>query len=317
MIDWEELGRLSELPSVATACGPVVEYLRSLLTGWAFVEQTDGFLFAHPAETALDKIRLLFVTHVDEIGGWVLFPRPEGAFETLRIGNRPEAFAGKELQAFRYDVRDGAATVPCRGEVSEDGELLLRGAGLTPLTMLWTFREPFRREGDTFTGKALDPRVTVYCALAAARLLAPRDIGLLFCFAEEISRAPAEKAATFCRRHLTGLQTVVNADVPGLNNIRGVTAEDAAIRFLEGRSLVDPVFSLSLYERLVHRGVEVQLAVAASGSQTGLFVPLARTVSVALPSIGVHQSRVTMSTLGVERCIRLLVAIGEDQVGGE
>jgi hypothetical protein len=146
MIDWEELGRLSELPSVATACGPVVAYLRWLLTGWAFVEQTDGFLLAYPAETALDQVRLLYVTHVDEIGGWVLFERPDGAFETLRIGNRPEAFAGKELQAFRYDARDGAETVPCRGQVSEEGDLVLRGAGLTPLTMLWTFRS-LRRPG--------------------------------------------------------------------------------------------------------------------------------------------------------------------------
>src|SRR5207249_398602 len=107
------------------------------------------------------------------------------------------------------------------------------------------------------------------------------------------------KAAEYCRRHLEQLQVVVNADVPGLNNIQGITAEDAAIRFLEGRSLIDPVFSLSLYERLLRRGVEVKLGVAASGSQTSVFVPLAQTVSIALPSVGMHQARVSMSARGM------------------
>ena len=31
--------RLSELPGVATACGPVVEYLKSLLPQWTFFGQ--------------------------------------------------------------------------------------------------------------------------------------------------------------------------------------------------------------------------------------------------------------------------------------
>ena len=68
---------------------------------------------------------------------------------------------------------------------------------------------------------------------------------------------------------------------------------------------------MSLYERLQARGVEVKLAVAASRSQTSVFSPLARAVSIALPSRGVHLPRVEMSLLGVERCVRLLHAIGE------
>jgi putative aminopeptidase FrvX len=310
-MEWfDELKALSEAPGVATACGPVTAVLRGLLPGYEFCEVPDGFFLATPLGTRLSEVRLLYVTHVDEIGGWVLFPDEEGRFGAGLIGNGPEAFAGHPLQAFRYDATDAAGTIPCAGEVVDD-RLMLRGEGLQPLRMFWTFREELRVDGDCITGKALDPRVTVYCAVAAARQIRRRDVGLLFCYAEECSRGPAEKAAEFCRRSLKALEVVVNADVPGTRNITGVAPDEAAIRPLEGRGLIDPVFSLSLYERLRDRGVEVQLAAAASSSQTTTFVPVARCVSVALPSVGVHQARVEMSVRGMRRCIDLLAAIGE------
>lgn len=309
-MDWiEELKALSEAPGVATACGPVTGVLRRLLPGFAFREVPDGFFFAFPEGARLSELRLLYVTHVDEIGGWVLFSDESGRYATWLIGNRPEAFVGRELQAFRYDARDASETIRCVGQVEGD-RLLLHGEGLQPLRMFWTFREELRVEGDEITGKALDPRVTVYCAVVAARRLKRRDVGLLFCYAEECSHGPAEKAAEFCRRLLPALEVVVNADVPGLQNIEGVAPDQVAIRPLEGRALIDPTFSLALYERLRADGVEVELAAAASGSQTATFLPLARCVSVALPSVGIHQARVAMSVRGTFRCIELLSAIG-------
>jgi putative aminopeptidase FrvX len=304
----DELKTLSELPSVATACGPVGACLRSLLPDYVFTEVPDGGLVALPQGGG--PARLLFVTHVDEIGGFVLFPE-EGGFGTRLIGNRAEAFAERPLQAFRYDVTGAESALDCRGRVTEDGRLLLQGEGLEPLTMLWTFREPFRAEGDRISGQALDPRVTVYCAIEAARRLRRPDLALLFCYAEECGRTAAAKLVEYVRRRMPEVEAMVNADVPGLNNITGISLEDAAIRPFEGANLIDPSFSLRLYERLRARGVVVKLALAASGSQTSLFVPLAPTVSVALPSQGVHQARVEMSLTGVERCVRLLTAIGE------
>jgi len=177
--------------------------------------------------------------------------------------------------------------------------------------MLWTFQEPFRIKGDVISGKALDPRVTVYCAVEAARRLARPDLALLFCYSEECSWIAAAKLAEYVRRRMPNVETIVNADVPGLNNIAGVTLEDAVIRPFERAVLIDPCFSLRLYEQLHTRGVEVKLGVAASGSQTSHFAPLARTVSVAVASRGVHLARVEMSRTGVERCARLLTAIGE------
>jgi len=211
--DWfGELKALSEVPSVATACGPVTGVLRRLLPGYDFLDVPDGFFLAYPTGSALEELRVLYVTHVDEIGGWVLMPEGDGRFGAWLIGNRPEAFAGTPLQAFRYDAVDAGAAIPCVGEVTEkqlasfperggdEARLLLRGDGLEPFTMFWTFREELRVEGDRISGKALDPRVTVYCAVAAARRLGRRDLGLLFCYAEECSRGPAQKASVFCRR---------------------------------------------------------------------------------------------------------------------
>ena len=47
--DWfDELKALSEVPSVATACGPVTGVLRRLLPGYDFLEVPDGFFLAYP-----------------------------------------------------------------------------------------------------------------------------------------------------------------------------------------------------------------------------------------------------------------------------
>jgi putative aminopeptidase FrvX len=311
-LDWEALKALSELPGVATACGPVAACLRGLLPGYELAEITDGGLVALPRGVNAAEARLVFITHVDEIGGFVLFPEADG-FGTRLIGNRAEAFANTPLQAFRYDATGADPTIPCRGRATEDGRLILEGDGLEPLTMVWTFREPFRIDGDLISGKALDPRVTVYCAVEAARRLQRQDLALLFCYSEECSWIAAAKLAEYVRRQMPNVETIVNADVPGLHNLAGVTLDDAAIRPFERAVLIDPCFSLRLYEQLRARGVEVRLGVAASGSQTSAFAPLARTVSVALPSRGVHQARVEMSRTGVERCVALLTAIGELQ----
>src|SRR5690242_5131101 len=101
MVNLDELKTLSELPGVATSCGPVGACLRRLLPDHDFEEIPDGGLVAVPQGG--DPARLLFVTHVDEIGGFVLFPE-EGGFGTRLIGNGAGAFAGTPLQAFRYDA---------------------------------------------------------------------------------------------------------------------------------------------------------------------------------------------------------------------
>jgi hypothetical protein len=65
------------------------------------------------------------------------------------------------------------------------------------------------------------------------------------------------------------------------------------------------------------KGVAHHLSAARSGSQTLLFTPIAPTLSIALPSDGVHLPRVKMSLTGTERCIALLRTLGESALQDE
>jgi hypothetical protein len=121
----------------------------------------------------------------------------------------------------------------------------------------------------------------------------------------------ARKAVTFLERRAPNLQLIANADVPWIENLSEGQLEIPAIRIFEGRNFIDPSFGIRVAERLQAQDVALHLSAARSGSQTLLFTPLAPTLSIALPSVGVHLPRVRMSLLGTERCVALLQAIGQ------
>ena len=126
----------------------------------------------------------------------------------------------------------------------------------------------------------------------------------------------ARKGVTFLQRHAPNLQLIVNADVPGIQNIGEGRLDLPAIRVFEGRNFIDPAFGIRVTDILQAQGVELHLSAARSGSQTLLFTPLAPTLSIALPSMGVHLPRYTMSLQGTERCVTLLQALGENLLSG-
>jgi hypothetical protein len=129
--------------------------------------------------------------------------------------------------------------------------------------------------------------------------------------AEECAMDVARKAVTFLGRHAPNLELIANADVPGLRNLGEARLDLPAIRVYEGRNFIDPAFGIRVADVLQAKGVAFHLSAARSGSQTILFTPLAPTLSIALPSDGVHLPRVQMSLAGTERCVALLRAIGE------
>lgn len=310
---YEELCILSELPGVATACGPVTAYLRRQLPDFHLTEARDGFLFARPAETGPAEVRLLLVTHIDEVGGLVLFPHGEGSWETLLVGRHPEDFVGPELQAFPYGATEASPTWPCWGELDEEGQcLILRGEGLQPFKTFFTFRTRCEVTEDTICGKALDPRAAVYCLLETARCLVRRDFGLLFCYAEETgSPISTQKGVHFVTGHLPGLQVIVNVDCPDLRSVAGVQFEEAALRLIEAGSLIDPTYTLDIHDRLAQTGFPVPLVIGASASETRFFAPLAPTLSVILPVIGIHSHCSDVNQAAVECCLELLQALAE------
>jgi hypothetical protein len=135
--------------------------------------------------------------------------------------------------------------------------------------------------------------------------------------AEECAMDVARKGVAFLQRHSPNLQLIANADVPWIENIGEGRLDLPAIRVFEGRNFIDPSFGIHVADTLQAKGVELHLSAARSGSQTLLFTPLAPTLSVALPSDGVHLPRVKMSLRGAERCLALLKAIGEGGQNGE
>src|SRR5260370_37882752 len=93
-IDISKLGEWCSLPSVGTACSIAASYLRSELSNWKVEEITDGGLLATcPGATDKD-VRLLLVTHVDEIGGTVGQEVSPGLHACKHWGAPPSVFAG-------------------------------------------------------------------------------------------------------------------------------------------------------------------------------------------------------------------------------
>lgn len=312
-IDLDFLKALTEVPSVGTACGPVLKLLTTRFgSGYSRTFVEDGFCLFQKLGAGPEKLRKIFIAHVDEVGGCVYGLRAEGGFHTRCWGNQPKIFADAELQAYDYLTEDEAGSYPARGEVitvGEENRLALHSDRIRPYRTGWTFRQETTFEGDIIDGKALDPRVTLYAVVEAVRELDDPSIGALLVMGEECAMDVARKAVTFLQRNSPDLKLIVNADVPGIVNIGEGRLDMPAIRIFEGRNFIDPSFGIRTADRLAAKGVEFHLSAARSGSQTLLFTPLAPTLSIALPSDGVHLPRVKMSLKGTERCLNLLLAI--------
>ncbi len=320
MIDKEFLKTLSEVPSVGTACLPAMNLLAERFgSGYDRTFVSDGFCLFQKAGAGPSALKVVFVAHVDEVGGCVYGKHNDLGFLTRAWGNDPDIFADAKLQAFDYLAESGAEAFAVQGEVAEvkgEERMLLYGDPIRPYRTGWTFRQETTFDGDTIDGKALDPRVTAYAVMETVLALDTPEVGALFVMAEECAMDVARKAVTFLQKNAPALSLIANADVPGIQNIGEGRLEMPAIRIFEGRNFIDPMFGIRVAEVMERQGVEFHLSAARSGSQTLLFSPLAPTLSIALPSAGVHLPRVLMSLQGTERCIALLKAIGANALDG-
>jgi len=342
MVDKDFIKTLTETPSVGTACGPAMNVLADRFgAGFTRVDASDGFCLFHKAGAAIDSLTTVMVAHVDEIGGCVYGPRASGGYNARYWGNRAGIYAYAELQGFDYLALSAADAFPVEGEIvfvegpmqavmpghsgrpfeivsyAEERRIVLHGERIRPYRTAWTFRQETTFDADTIDGKALDPRVTAYAVCEAVRALDEPRVAALFVMAEECAMDVAQKAVVFLQRHAPRLSLIVNADVPSIDNIGEGRLDLPAIRIFEGRNFIDPAFGIRTSDRLESRGVDFHLSAARSGSQTILFTPLANTLSIALPSLGVHLPRVKMSLKGTERCVELLERIGHLALEGE
>src|SRR5438477_83604 len=151
VMDTAALRAWCELPAVGTACGPAAAFVRARLAGWQVTEVTDGGLIATASGADAARVRLLFVVHVDEIGGMIDQALGRNSYGARCWGAPPRVFAGA-LQAIRYDA-EGSEGAPCEGAAMLGG-FSVRGAGLEPWMTYFTFREPAVIEGDDLIAKA-------------------------------------------------------------------------------------------------------------------------------------------------------------------
>ena len=307
----KKLCELCDLVSVATACGPAVKWVKERLPGWPFHMEEDGFFFLLPPGGKEENIKILYVAHVDEIGGIILQPHiSDGSFKTRVIGNLPEIFAERALVAMDYLDEDGSTIRPCRGKVA-GSELLIEGDNIKPFKTVFTFDEKAEVKGDWIYGKAIDPRVTAFALIESVYRLNSPEVGLMLIFAEECSMLAGEKGAHFAAKRFPNLSLIVNCDVPGLENTNGASIKKCIMRLYEGRDLIDPHFGIRIHEELIKRGCEVALGSTRTGSQTDLFIPQAHAISLAVAAEETHVARTRAYLPALEDLINVLSIIPE------
>jgi len=311
VLDRDFLLALSNVPSVATACGPTVTLVRQWLGHRGVVVTCpDSHALVLRPGSSLGDVEVVLVAHMDEIGGVVLGPAEDGGFKTRSWGCPPERFAASPLQAMDYLAEDGseAFTVEAGLAVEETGlGVVLKGEGIRPFRTAWTFSGNASVEGDRVEGKALDPRATLLAVLSAFVEMADPKVGVLMVMAEECAMDMARKAVTVLQREARHLRLIVNADVPDVANLLDGSPDMPAIRIYEGRAMIDPTCGMRMADIL--SDCTFHLTASRTGSQTALFSPLAPTISVALPGEGVHTAHTRMSLTGIRRCVDLLCGI--------
>ena len=307
-INTEKLCEFCDLISVGTACGPAVKWAREKLGTWTSYMEEDGFLLLLPPESKMENIKILYVSHIDEIGGIVMSPAAAGkGFKTRIIGTMPQAFSERPLIAMDY-LGDGSSMKDCRG-IMNGGELLAYGKDLQPFRTVFTFDEKTSLSGEWIEGKAIDPRVTAFGVIEAASMMKRSDVAVMLVFAEECSMFAAKKGAYFANKKLTSLSLMVNCDVPGFKNVVGGHIEQCIMRLYEGNNLVDPSFGITVYEKLIKNGCTLSMGATLTGSQTSLFIPLCHTISLAVPAEEAHVARTRASLRALEDLIKVLVTI--------
>ena len=328
-IDKDYLKRLTETPSVGTACGPVVSLLTEFFgDGYARTLVQDGFCLFQKAGAKPDKLKAVFVAHMDEIGGCIYgrLPESKSRYRARFWGTAdPKLYARARLQAMDYlETSAEPATFEVTAKPYIEDSAMMRklsvkvdkgcDGSIQAYRTVFTFKQETTYDDDYIYAKAVDPRVTLYAVCEAVRRLDDPAVGALLVMAEECAMDVARKAVTFLSRRAPNLNLVVNSDVPGLANLGDADLDMPAIRIFEGLNFIDPAFGIQTASDLIEAGVAVHLSAARSGSQTLLFSPLAPTLSIALPGENIHTACGKMSLLGTTRCVDLLTAIGEREL---
>ncbi len=315
---------------VGTACGHPLAWVSERLSGWARRDEPDGYALFTPPGAAPDDLRVMYVSHIDEPGGYVgPAVGEDGAHAATLFGLSAEQVGGKPLQALDYLDSDGSSARPCTAEARRGkgpksalfrflgrrvhprlggpsgDRLLVRGEGLRPFGTVFTFASEARLEGEEIVAKALDPRVAVFAAVEALRRMERNDVGLLCFLAEETSVCPARKADR-CLAALTGLRLVVTCDAVEAGGLVPPVSDRCVLRMMEKGDLMDPSVALRLRDALADDGPAPELAADSRASKTHLLASAHPTVSIGVPCHGIHRPDTRVKVETVRHAVEVL-----------
>jgi len=318
MVSQELLTLATEVPSVGTACLPILNiFAEHLGPGFTCTYVPDGFCLFQKHGRDATQLKAVLVAHVDEIGG-VTYGRTEsGGFLTRVWGADASLFNAARLQAYDYLDDGSTSAYPIESSVENiagEDRLVVFGEKIKPYRTVFTFKTETEFDGEYIYAKAVDPRVTAYCVVEALKRLHSADVGVILVMAEECAMDVARKAVAYLSRYSPDLKLIINADVPLISNLGDGQLDIPVIRVFEGRNFIDPSYGIKVTDRMLAAGLVTHLSAARSGSQTLLFTPLAPTLSIALPGENIHTARGKMSLTGVARCVDLITAIVHDQI---
>jgi putative aminopeptidase FrvX len=318
MINQEFLKLATEVPSVGTACLPVLNvFAEHLGGGFTCTYVADGFCLFQKHGRDATQLKAVLVSHVDEIGGVTYGKTPEGGFNTRIWGAEASVFQGAELQAYDYLSDGSSSAFPITSSIETVGDekrLVVYGEQIRPYRTAFTFKTSTEFDGDSMLAKAVDPRVTACCAVEALKRLDSAEVGVVLVMAEECAMDVARKAVSYLAHYSPDLKLIVNSDVPLISSLGEGRLDTPAIRIFEGRNFIDPSFGIKIADRMIAAGMPLHLSASRTGSQTLLFTPLAPTISIALPAEDIHSPKGKISLTGASRCVDLLSAIVSDQL---
>jgi putative aminopeptidase FrvX len=334
-IDTTALVALCDSVGVATACGPPLGWVTERLPGWQRHVEPDGFAFYRALGAELADVRVVYLSHIDEVGAWV-GPRADGdgSFLAAPFGLTPASLAGADLVAQDYLDETGATTRPARAEVRMQrgprarglrwlgrrvhhhfasmvaDQLVVHAEHLGPFEAVCTFRGEGLVDGDYVVAKAIDPRSTVFAMTEAAGRIERADTACLFYMAEECSTSSVRKAARFLQDRLPSLRLIVSGDSVEIGSVIPSAPESTAVmRLREKTDFIDPNIALRLRDRLRGDGMELPVVADSRASKTHFVSWVAPTVSMGIPARGQHTPRTRVHLAAIEHAIEVLTRI--------
>lgn len=287
-----------------------------------------GNLFAYKKGNG-DGLKVMIAAHMDEIGVMVTHIREDGFLRFTNIGgvypanltgsrvlfaNGTIGVVGSEPTGDRHKLNplskhyiDVGATSP------EDSPVQVGDAG--------GFYRTFTAQGNRLFAKSMDDRIGCVVAIEALKRLqnSPHDVYFVFTVQEEVGVRGAQVAAQALSPDVgIALDVTIAADTPKSYPMAVGLGKGAAIKVKDSGMIAHHGLVQLMKQRATEANIPYQLEVLPAGSTDARSMQIANAGCAAgcisIPCRYVHTQSETVDANDVEECIKLLVAILENDI---